>query len=97
MKRSNKRCRSKEWSKARKCIAEEEQLQEMRAQSTDEQDVMSGFEEVRTDRRSAGLARGEMRGVGRTRPAGKAKAKGAEERENTEAKEDLAAKAQWRM
>ena len=37
---------------------EEEQAEEMPAQSTDKQDVMSDLEEVRTDRGSAGLVRG---------------------------------------
>ena len=40
-------------------FSEEEQTVEMRAQSTDDQDVMDGFEEGRTGRGSAGLVRGE--------------------------------------
>ena len=39
-------------------FAEEEPSEEMRTQSTDEQDAMSGLEEVRTGRGSAGLVRG---------------------------------------
>ena len=41
-----------------------------------------------TGRGSAGLVRGEMRGVGRTRPAGKAKGKATEERVNMTAKQE---------
>ena len=57
-------------------FAGEEQPGEKRAQSTHEQDVMDGLEEVRTGRGSAGLARRERTGVTRTRPAERAKAKG---------------------
>ena len=71
---------------------EEEQSQETRAQSTDEQDMMNGHEEVCTGRGSAGPVRGGMRGVERTRPPEKAKEKGTEEKENIERKEELDAK-----
>ena len=71
---------------------EEEHPEKTRAQSI-EQNVTGDLEEVRTGRGSAGLVRGEMRGVGRTRPAGKAKEKVTEERVNMKAKEeDLATK-----
>ena len=39
-------------------FAEEQQAEETRTQSTDEKDAMSGLEEVRTGRGSAGLVRG---------------------------------------
>ena len=42
----------------RKQTAEKEQSEETRAQRTDEQEAMSGLEEVRTGRGSAGLVRG---------------------------------------
>ena len=51
--------RESEQDKGKKVrFAEEERPEEMHAQSTDEQDVMSRLEEVRTGRGSAGLARG---------------------------------------
>ena len=40
-------------------------------------------------RGSAGLVRGEMRGVERTRPAVREKEKGTEDKENTEEKETM--------
>ena len=54
--------------------------------------------EVRTGRGSAGLVRGEMRGVGRTRPTGKAKERVTEERVSMKAKEEaLEGKEQSRL
>ena len=67
---------------------DEEQFEETRAESTDKQKVTDGLAEVRTGRGSAGLVRGEMRGVERTRPAGKAKERVMEERVNMQAKEE---------
>ena len=78
-------------------FAEEEQPVEMRAQSTDDQDVMDGLEEVRAGRGSAGLVRGRGGQVSdRTRPAEKAKAKAMEAKESMERKEDAEAKKQRR-
>ena len=75
------------------CFREVEQSEKAREQSTVEEDVTSGLEEVRTGRRSAGLVRWrEKTGVGRTRPAGKAKEEVTGVKENVETKEDLAAK-----
>ena len=83
------------------CFREEEQSEETRAQSTDEQDMMTGHEEERTGRGSAGPVRGGMRDVERTRPPEKAKEKGTEEKENIERKEELDADeedgSKWRL
>ena len=68
-------------------FGEEEHSRETRAKSTDELEVMGRSAEVRAGRGSSGLVRGEMRGVGRTRP-GKAKERVMEERVNMKAKEE---------
>ena len=73
-------------------LGEEEQLEATQAQSTGEQVVVDGVEEVRTGRGRAGLVLGERTDIGRTRPAEKAKEKEAKAKENTEAKEELEAK-----
>ena len=57
-------------SKASECVSAK---RETRAGSADEPEVTGGLAEIRTGRGSAGLIRGEMRGVGQTRPAEKAK------------------------
>ena len=59
----------------------------MRAENAGEPEVMDRTTEVRTERGSAGLVEGEMRGAGRTRPV-KGKEKGMEERVSTKAKEE---------
>ena len=69
-------------------FGEEEQLRETRAKKTDEPEITGRLAEVRTGRGSAGLVRGEMRGVGRTRPAGKAKEMVMEERVNMKGEEE---------
>ena len=61
-------------------FGEEEQLEETRANRTDEPEATGNLAEVRTGRGSSGFVRGLMRGVGRTRPAGKAKERATEER-----------------
>ena len=67
--------RQEEGKQVRFC--QEEQLEEMRAERTGEPEVTGRLAEMRTGRGSAGLVRGEMRSVGRTRPAGKAKERGS--------------------
>ena len=75
-------------------LREEEPSEEMRTQSTDEQDAKSGLEEVRTAEEVQVSSEGEMRDAGRTRPAVKAQEKGMEAKKKTDAKEDRAAKEQ---
>ena len=74
-------------------LGDEEQA---RAKSTDEPEAMGRLAEVRTGKGSAGLVRGEMRGVGRTRPR-KAKEWETEERVNIKAKEEDSAKENSRL
>ena len=69
-------------------FGEEEQLRETRAKKTDEPAITGRLAEVRTGRGSTGLVRGEMRGVGRTRPAGKVTGRVMEEMVNMKGKEE---------
>ena len=63
------------------------QEEDKKAESTDELTMMSESEQVRTGRGSAWpRPEGEMRSVGRTRPAEKAKGKATEERVNMDGK-----------
>ena len=74
-------------------FGQEEQQEETRAENTGEPEVTGRTTAVRTGRGGAGFVRGDLRGVGRTRPAGKAKEQVTEERVSTKAKEeDLATK-----
>ena len=57
-------------------VRAEEQPEELREQSTDEQDVMSGPEEVRAGRGSAGLVRGRDERRLTDEASGKGKGKG---------------------
>ena len=85
------------WRKVQEVhLREEEPSEEMRTQSTDEQDAKSGLEEVRTAEEVQVSSEGEMRDAGRTRPAVKAQGKGLEEKKKTDAKEDRAAKEEER-
>ena len=74
--------------------AEEERPEKMRAQSTDEQDATSGFDEVRTGRGCAGLVRRERDKRRLTdETSGKGKGKGKRrKKENIEGKQDSVAK-----
>ena len=83
-------------------FGEEEQLEETRAESTNELKETDGVTEVRTGRGSAGLVRGGDERCQVTRPAGKAKEKVTEERVSMKAKEEPEVKeqssgAEWRL
>ena len=72
-------------------LGEDEQPDEMRAQSTDDQDMTSGLEKVIVRQMKC-----RSSGVGRTRPAEKGEGKGNKGKKNMDAQEDSEAK-QGRM
>ena len=78
------------------CFAGEEQPVEKRAQSTDEQDVMDGLEEVRTGRDSAGREADRCQ-TDETSRKGKGKGNGSKEEHGKKGGEDSKAKEQRRV
>ena len=72
-------------------FGEEEETKETQAESTDEQKGWVGRQRYRQAEEVLASSKGEMKGVGRTRP-GKAKERVTEERVNMKAKEELEAK-----